>query len=107
MTAREEIEAMRREIDRIDDSIVDLLARRAHCALLIGRAKRRDGVPVRDPAREAEVLARLQERARGKLDAAAIEGVWERIMELSRRLEEEEVTGSGGESPRPERNART
>lgn len=91
MTARQEIEATRREIDRIDDSIVDLLVRRAKCAIEIGRAKRRDGVPVRDPAREAEVLARLKERARGKLDASAIERVWDRIMELSRRLEVEDA----------------
>ncbi len=91
MTARQEIETTRREIDRIDDSIVDLLVRRARCAIEIGRVKRRDGVPVRDPAREAEVLARLKERAHGKLDAQAIERVWDRIMELSRRLEEEDA----------------
>jgi chorismate mutase/prephenate dehydratase len=90
MNAREEIEARRLEIDRIDDSIVDLLARRARCAIAIGRAKRLEGTPVRDLAREAEVIARLKDRARGKLDPLSIERVWERIMELSRRLEEEE-----------------
>ena len=89
MSGRDEIEARRREIDRIDDSIVDLLVGRARCAIEIGELKRLEKTPVRDPAREAEVLARLKERARGKLDASAIESVWERIMELTRRLQEQ------------------
>jgi chorismate mutase len=82
-----ELERHRREIDRIDDAIVDLLVARARCAVAIGRLKRLDGSPVRDPAREAEVLARLKERTAGKLDASAIESVWGPIMELTRRLQ--------------------
>jgi chorismate mutase len=89
MSGRDEIEAKRREIDRIDDSIVDLLVARARCAIEIGELKRQEKTPVRDPAREAEVLARLKKRAKGKLDASAIESVWERIMDLTRRLQEQ------------------
>jgi chorismate mutase len=94
MNARQEIEEARREIDQIDDAIVDLLVQRSRSAVRIGRAKRREGVPVRDPAREAAVLARLVERARGKLDALAIERVFDRIMELTRSLEEKEQAGT-------------
>ena len=94
MNARQEIEEARREIDTIDDAIVDLLVRRSRSAVRIGRAKRQEGVPVRDPAREAVVLARLTERARGKLDALAIERVFHRIMELTRSLEEKEEAGT-------------
>ncbi|HZU99619.1 MAG TPA: chorismate mutase [Planctomycetota bacterium] len=91
MEPKQEIETQRQEIDRIDDAIVDLLVRRARCAVEIGRAKRRTGSPVRDPAREATVLARLKERARGQIDGRALEAVFERIMEMSRSLEEEDA----------------
>jgi chorismate mutase len=46
---------------------------------------------VRDPAREATVLARLKERARGQIEGRALEAVFERIMEMSRSLEEEDA----------------
>lgn len=94
MTGREQIQAMRDEIDRIDDSIVDLLVRRARCAIGIGKLKRVEGAPMRDPAREAEVLSRLKKRAEGKLDNEAIESVWERIMALTRRLQEDDARQS-------------
>jgi chorismate mutase/prephenate dehydratase len=91
MEPRQEIEAQRQEIDRIDDAIVDLLVRRARCAVAIGRQKRLEGSPIRDPAREASVLARLRDRARGSLDGRAVESIFEKIMQVSRALEEEDV----------------
>ncbi|MBI3723353.1 chorismate mutase [bacterium] len=95
MTRKGEIDGWRREIDAIDDRIVDLVLRRARCAIRIGRAKRKAGVPVRDRAREAAVLARLAERARGRLEGRDVRWVFSRIMELMRRLEEDDARNQG------------
>ena len=53
-----EVEDIRRMIDRVDSEIISLLEERMSLCRRIGEAKRRSGRPVRDPAREAEVLER-------------------------------------------------
>ena len=50
------IEAWRSEIDRIDDRLLELFNERAHCAIEIGVVKRRLGMPLDVPAREAQVV---------------------------------------------------
>ena len=47
------LEALREEIDRIDEVIVRLLDRRARCAYSIGRIKNEQGMPIYEPQREA------------------------------------------------------
>jgi chorismate mutase len=58
MAAELSLEALREEIDRIDEVIVRLLDRRARCAFAIGRLKKERGLPIYEPQREATVLAR-------------------------------------------------
>lgn len=89
--ARVAIERARRAIDAIDDELLALLERRATLALEIGREKRRAGVPIRDEAREARILARLQERSGGPLGGHALAPIFEPIFELMRRIEEQET----------------
>ena len=48
-----DLTALRRQIDRLDRQILELLNRRAGLALLIGREKRRQGRTIHDPEREA------------------------------------------------------
>jgi len=54
--------ALRAEIDALDDAIVPLLEARARVAIALGELKRDAGRPLRDPPREAELLARLASR---------------------------------------------
>lgn len=54
----EELQAARARIDRIDAELARLFAERMTAAAEIGAWKRAHGRPVRDPAREAELLAR-------------------------------------------------
>jgi len=95
MSKRAEIDGWRGEIDAIDDRIVDLIGLRAGYAIRIGRAKRRSGVPVRDRARETEVLARLDARARRKLEGRSVRRIFEKIMELMRQIEEQDAKEHG------------
>lgn len=51
------LEGLRRQLDQVDEEMVALLARRLTLAGAIGQIKAAQGLPVRDEAREAQVLA--------------------------------------------------
>ena len=57
--------------------------------LEIGAIKRRLGLPMYTPEREAEVLRHVQEVNQGRLSNEAIRRLFERIIDESRRLEHE------------------
>jgi len=86
---RRHVEELRHRIDELDDALVRLLNARAACALEVGRAKKRLGLEIYQPSREAEVLAHVQGINRGPLNDAAIRRLFERIIDEARRLERE------------------
>ena len=81
------LEELRRRIDALDEELVRLLSARAECALEIGRVKKQAGMDVYQPAREAEVLAHVQNVNGGPLDHGAIKRLFERVIDEARRLE--------------------
>jgi chorismate mutase len=83
----EEIDQWRRRIDQIDGQLMSLLNSRSACAVEIGRIKRRLGLPVYSPEREAWILERVMRENPGPLDPLAVRRVFERIIDESRRLE--------------------
>lgn len=92
------IERLRENIDEVDGVLVKLLNQRARWALEIGHVKKGVGLPVYQPGREKIVLDAVQQRNRGPLDHGAIQRLFERIIDESRRLErignEEEEGGA-------------
>lgn len=83
--AGDEPEALRGQIDETDRELVALFLRRQELARRMGEYKRAHGLPVRDEAREAEVL-----RSRGDLapeQRSAVERLFETLMELSREVQ--------------------
>lgn len=84
------VEALRDEIDQIDEVIVRLLDRRARCAYAIGRVKYQQHRPIYEPAREATVLQHVREvnaSLAGPLDGEAIGRLYERVMDEARRIQ--------------------
>lgn len=84
------IEELRSRIDVIDDQLVRLLNVRVACAVEVGRLKHEAGMPVYQPEREAQVLAKVRESARelaGPLTAEAVVRIFERIIDEARRAE--------------------
>lgn len=81
------IDDMRREIDRLDDQLLEIFNRRAALALKIGELKKRSQLPVYDPAREKAIFRRMQEKNSGPLDDLAIRRLFERVIDESRSLE--------------------
>ncbi len=72
---------LRGEIDRVDTELVRLLNERLRLVDAIGAIKRERGLPVRDEAREAELLARI--RAQAGENAAEAEAVYQMILLIS------------------------
>ena len=97
------IESLREDIDRLDKVIVALLNQRATYALEIGRMKEHAGLPIYQPAREADVLASVRAANAGPLDAGAITRLFERIIDEARRLERLAATGQESGTPPGER----
>ena len=82
-----EVEGLRRRIDAIDDQLMKLLNSRSACAVEIGRVKRHLGMAVYQPSREGWILDRVTSNNPGPLDGSAVQRVFERIIDESRRLE--------------------
>lgn len=73
--ARPPLTDLRREIDAVDDAILELIARRTALAARAGSAK--SGVNPYRPAREDEVLARMDD---GTLPAPLVRAVWRELI---------------------------
>ena len=81
------IDELRQQIDDLDTRLVELLSKRAACALAIGHEKKLIGLEVYQPSREAEVLGHVQRINPGPLDNGAMKRLFERIIDESRRVE--------------------
>jgi chorismate mutase-like protein len=83
------LDELRREIDGIDDSLHDLMMRRAELVLRIGRAKAAAGAVggALRPGREASVLRRLVGRHHGPLPAGVVVRIWRELMAAALALQ--------------------
>ena len=71
----------RKKIDEIDRRLVQLLNERACCAVEIGKVKRQNALPIREPQREKEVLQHVLDANQGPLKDDALQRVFERIVD--------------------------
>ena len=86
------IEELRSRIDVIDEQLLRLLNVRVACAVEVGRLKHDAGLPIYQPEREAQVLAKARQSATalaGPLTAEAVVRIFERIIDEARRAERE------------------
>ncbi len=81
------IDELRKEIDRLDSELLRILNQRADLAVQIGVIKKGSGVPVYDPAREKQIIQRMEAENPGPLDHEAIVRLFERVIDESRRVE--------------------
>jgi chorismate mutase len=80
-TIDQSLDDQRRYIDRIDGTIVALLAERMRIALTVGRLKLAQDQPIRSAPREAEVLARVRDTAPRPLSPASAERIFRAIID--------------------------
>jgi 3-deoxy-7-phosphoheptulonate synthase/chorismate mutase len=89
----------RSEIDGLDSAIVQtiqalttLIQRRGECAKNLGVAKIEARLPICDPAREEEILARVaQMTGYGPISPEDMKSIYGRIFEVARKLQRGEV----------------
>lgn len=83
--AVDELDAIRREIDRIDADLLELIHRRLGLAASTLAVKQRLGLGPADARREAEVVRRAAARARERgIEPESIREIFWRLIELSR-----------------------
>ena len=84
----EALEDLRRRIDEIDASILELLIERARVAAQVGRAKSASDSAVYAPNREAELLRALTQYDLGPLGADSVEAVFREVVSACRGLQQ-------------------
>jgi chorismate mutase len=85
--AKNEMSSWRVRIDEIDLQLVKLFNERTQCAIEIGHIKKRHGLEIYSPSREAEVIGNVTGANTGPLDAEAIRRLFERVIDEARRIE--------------------
>jgi chorismate mutase len=86
------IDDWRIRIDEIDLELVNLFNERTQCAIEIGHIKKRQGLEIYSPKREAQVIANVTAANTGPLDAEAIRRLFERVIDEARRIERIEAS---------------
>ncbi len=88
MSDKNELEQLRQEIDSLDRQLIELINQRAECVVRVGEFKRKSGIPIYAPHREADVLAKVQSLNRGPISNRTIEAVYRELMSGSFALEQ-------------------
>jgi len=81
------LKTLRKQINRLDKGIINLLNKRAEIILKVGHIKVRSGKGVYSPDREADVLKRCALLNRGPLTKGAVQAIYKEIMSASLSLE--------------------
>ncbi len=89
----------RRKIDELDRKLVELLNQRAQAAHEIGRLKHGASMPIYEPDREQAVFRNAQSANQGPLPERDLMRIYERIMDIMRQIQQEEIAPQPAEPP--------
>ena len=84
---KDKLAELRKEIDSIDSRLQKLFNQRARYAIEIGIIKSAEDQEIYDPEREREIIKRMLEQNEGPLDEKAVIGLFQRLIDESRRVE--------------------
>lgn len=101
------IDDWRRKIDAIDTALLHLFNLRTELALEVGRLKNEDGVALRVPEREQEILTRMKALNPGPLDGDAIGNIYQVMLRESIRTQERHGYGPPSAKTNRRRASRT
>lgn len=95
-----DIPEWRKKIDELDRKLVELLNERARAAQQIGLLKRDTSIPIYEPERERVIFENVRGANRGPLPDRDLAHVYERIIDVMRKIQMENITPAGttGES---------
>ena len=81
------IEELRKQIDKVDSKLIELLNERARIVIEVGKLKSKVAGPIYSPAREKEVLAKIAKANKGPLPDKTLTAIWRELMSGSFFLE--------------------
>ncbi|MBE0535540.1 MAG: prephenate dehydratase [Phycisphaerae bacterium] len=81
------LEDLRKEIDRLDVKLVELLNARANIVIEVGKLKNKTDEPVYAPDREKQVFERISRANPGPLPDKTLQAIWRELMSGSFHLE--------------------
>jgi chorismate mutase len=87
------MERLRKQVDRIDRRLLQLLQQRTKLSGEIGRTKRRHGAEIYVPDRERLLLARVTKLAKGRLPGPAVGAIYREILSGSRAAQGQQPIG--------------
>ncbi len=87
----------RKKIDELDRKLVDLLNERARAAQQIGLLKRDTNLPIYEPEREKVIFENVRKHNQGPLPDRELVRVYERVIDVMRKLQMEKITPEKGE----------
>jgi chorismate mutase/prephenate dehydratase len=82
------LEELRRQIDAIDDRLLELLNERIEVVQKVGELKHRTGGAIYRPEREKAIIDRLVRQNKGPLNEKAIEAIFLEIFAVARNFEQ-------------------
>jgi len=86
------LEELRKDIDKINAQLVELLAQRMRIAEQIAKYKKAQGLPVYAPEREKQVIENVKALARENgLDEKSAEEIFRKIIECTRNMEKKKT----------------
>ncbi|MCC6549163.1 MAG: endolytic transglycosylase MltG [Ignavibacteriaceae bacterium] len=85
------LNALRSEVDGIDQELVELLRKRTIRSILIGRIKRSLNQPTYSPEREKDINKKISKYLKEPLRPDALWRIYERILDQSRAVQREEA----------------
>jgi chorismate mutase/prephenate dehydratase len=74
------LDELRRQIDKIDNELHDLLMQRADIVELVGSLKGKDNLTLLAPGREAEIIRRLLSRHKGRFPRVSLVRLWRELI---------------------------
>jgi len=87
LTTQADLDELRRRLDRIDDSLQDLLIERLEVVARVAAQKRNGTVSPYVPAREAEMLRRLVARQGDAFPAGTLVRIWRELLGATTRAQ--------------------
>lgn len=97
----QELSEIRKQIDEIDQQLVDLFKKRLDVAKKVAETKRGTGKKVYDREREEEKLSELEKYARDRFEKQAIRELFLQTMSISRKLQYQ-ILGDENKGEKPE-----
>ena len=83
------LDALREQLDIIDEQILSLLSERAKVVMQVADFKRHHNIPIYVPEREVSIIERLRTINPGPLPGDTIERIYRTVLEEMRKFESE------------------